>query len=255
MARYLSLLIAVIPLIALGDEEGMVVYLPFDEGMGDIAKDISGNGHDGKIVNAEWTEGKLDKALNFNGQDAYVEIKYSDDFNIQDGITLAAWIKPGATSLQNWHGIINARKSTYGPYLLQTAVGFGEVGFYFSGAWRWLRTATTLKEGEWYHITATYDSSSGDIKIYTNGQLDIGGGTRKGTGKIDPNTAEGVVIGHNYGLAGRFFEGIIDEVVIYSRAISDEEVKELFDGSLKERLSPVQARGKLPTFWGRIKNK
>ena len=90
MARYLSLLIAVIPLIALGDEEGMVVYLPFDEGMGDIAKDISGNGHDGKIVNAEWTEGKLDKALNFNGQDAYVEIKYSDDFNIQDGITLAA---------------------------------------------------------------------------------------------------------------------------------------------------------------------
>ena len=67
-----------------------------DEGQGDTVKDTSGNGNDGKIINAKWTNGKFGKALEFNGS-ARVEIPPSesiDDF--RDGFTYLLWVKPTA---------------------------------------------------------------------------------------------------------------------------------------------------------------
>lgn len=73
-------------------KDGLVLYLPFDEGSGKVVRDLSGKNHDGTINGAQWTNGKFGKALSFNGKDNFVEVPYSDDFAITDGITLGAWV-------------------------------------------------------------------------------------------------------------------------------------------------------------------
>jgi len=69
-----------IPLAGADLQDGLVMYLPFDAGQGDVAVDLSGNGHDGSIEGAKWVEGKFGKALSFNGTDTFVEVPFADDF-------------------------------------------------------------------------------------------------------------------------------------------------------------------------------
>ena len=78
------LLMFLVAFSGLTAEKGLLVYLPFDEGTGKVAEDVSGLGNNGKITDAEWTNGKFGKALSFNGKSAYVEIPYNDGFNIND---------------------------------------------------------------------------------------------------------------------------------------------------------------------------
>ncbi len=78
--------------------QGLVLYLPFDEGSGTIAKDYSGNGNDGTLCNGAtcgvqgptWTTGKVGGALSFDGVDDYVIVPDSASLNITNAITLAA---------------------------------------------------------------------------------------------------------------------------------------------------------------------
>ncbi|MEK7397600.1 MAG: LamG domain-containing protein [Candidatus Poribacteria bacterium] len=229
-------------------KDGLLVYLPFEEGTGKVTKDVSGRGNNGQITDAEWANGKFGKCLSFNGKSAFVEIPYKDDFNITDGITLAAWIKIDHLPLSPaYRGIINAKKSNYGPYLLQTSVVNGknlyEFSFYIGAAWDW-NVSTTEEVTDWVHLAGTFDTTTS--LLYVNGKLDS---TMKYAGKIADNTKEGVVIGHFYGLADRWFHGLIDEVAIYNRPITADEVKTLFAGSL----NAVEPNSKVATTWGMMK--
>ncbi len=231
-------------------QDGLIAYLSFDDGTGNVAKDSSGLGNDGVIHNAEWVDGRFGKALSFNGTDAYVEIPYNDDFNITEGITLAAWVKIDHLPLNPpYRGIINAKKSTYGPYLLQTSTLDGkslyEFAVYIGGAWSW-NISQTEETTDWVHLAGTYDSDNSNI--YVNGELDA---PKKLGGNIDANVDEGVVIGHYYSNAGRWFHGIIDEVAIYNQAIPEGEVQELYTGSI-EAVSP---KSRLAVSWGKLKTK
>ena len=231
--------------------EGLVLYLPFN---GD-AKDASGNGHDGEIDGAQSVDGHFGKALEFDGSDNFVEIPYTEDFNITEGITLGAWVTANVPFDPQWRGIINAKKSTYGPYLLQTGgAAKAEIGLYLGGAWTWLRTASSLERDVFHHVVGVYDLDSG-LHIYFDGQLDDGEGSAGAKpNAIDENTDEGVTVGHFYNLAGRWWDGIIDEVVIYNRALTEDEVNELFQQELALTLS-VEPTGKLATTWGKIKHR
>ena len=89
-------------------EEGLVLYLSFDEGAGDTARDSSGHGNNGEINGPKWVEGADGKALEFDGVDDYVEVPYNDMFNINDAMTLAAWVKP-AMARDNKRSEVNSR--------------------------------------------------------------------------------------------------------------------------------------------------
>lgn len=234
-------------------QDGLVMCLPFDEGQGDVVADMSGNGHDGSIEKAEWVEGKFGKALSFNGSDSFVEIPFADDFVITEAITLGAWVAANVPFAPEWRGIINARKSTYGPFLLHTGgAAKAEIGLYLQGAWTWLRTASSLEKGVFHHVVGTYDLEDG-LHIYFDGELNDGEGSAGAKpGEIDETPDEGVVIGHNYNNAGRWWDGVIDEVVIYNRALSAEEIAELSTIPLSD-LMAVEPGDKLAATWGRIK--
>jgi len=100
-------------------------------------------------------------------------------------------------------------------------------------------------------LVGTYDENIG-FRICMNGVVD---GEQKGPqGVVKDNVNEGIVIGHNYSFANRWFDGIIDEAVIYNRALTEDEVKELYEGRVKRRVAPVESAGRLTATWGMIKS-
>ena len=113
------LLIGVFSLITLGmlagsnyaeiDPQTIVGMWTFDEGQGNIAGDLSGNGHDGTVPgNVKWVTGKFDKALEFSGKPkAYVSVPHHDDFNLET-YSLVAWVNVPKPPV-NWSGVIIKR--------------------------------------------------------------------------------------------------------------------------------------------------
>ncbi len=231
--------------------EGLILYLPFDEGSGNIAEDISGKGNNGDIEGATWVQGQDGGALEFNGASDFVDVPYDEMFNLTEAFTLAAWVKPAQAPFvgEQWRGIINGQKTNHGPYLLQFSASNGEIGAWLNGAWQWQVTSAALDTDNFWHLVGTYDVDEG-LKNYVNGEFDsqnaVGGTVRE-------NVDEGVVIGHNYSFANRWFEGIIDEAVIFNRALTEEEVVDLFDGTIKEQFVAVSPVGRLATTWARVK--
>jgi len=252
---FVPLTIALVLLIgsfAQAQDEGLLLYLSFDEGAGKAVKDSSGNGNDGELNGGtEWVDGADGKALSFNGSDSFVEVAYDDMFNLNTGFTLAAWVKPAVAPFagEQWRGIINGQVSTHGPYLLQMSAAQGEIGAWLGATWTYQVSNTNLDTDNFWHLVGTFDEDEG-FKLYINGELDA---ENPAKGTVIDNVNEGVVIGHNYSFANRWFEGIIDEAVIYNRAITEDEVMDLYEGVIKKRVTAVESAGKATTTWGHLK--
>ena len=80
--------------------DGLILYHTYDEGEGEIAKDLSGNGHDGKIEQPNWVDGKYKNALQFKGAGSgtYVTVENTDTLNVNE-CTFMAWI-----NAETWDG-------------------------------------------------------------------------------------------------------------------------------------------------------
>ncbi len=74
--------------------EGPVAAYSFDEGEGGTLEDVTGNGHDGTIEGAEWTNGRYGTALKFDGEEDCVAIPESPELDLSEEFTLEAWVKP-----------------------------------------------------------------------------------------------------------------------------------------------------------------
>jgi hypothetical protein len=199
-------------------DKGLVAYWSFDEGEGDIAFDETNNGNDAVLYGPEWAEGKRGFALRFDGVDDTVAIPHSASLMPTDAITLAAWVKIEGPA-QEHYGIIGKSGYSSGYRLLihgtTKKVLFqltGEKGY---SVW----SSTAIPDDQWHFIVATYDGSK--MKLYIDGIKDPSEKERKGP--LDVNTNSVLIGKPQYA-----FNGLIDEVRIYSRALSEEEIKELF---------------------------
>jgi hypothetical protein len=193
------------------DMTGSVGYWKFDEGYGTTAHDSSPMKNDGTIYGATWTIGKHDFAISFDGIDDHVEIPDSPSLDITDQISLEAWICP--LKITDVNGKIIHKAYAYELFLWND----GRVGFAVHG--ELLNSTSHLNEGEWYHVTGTYDGQN--MKLYINGILD---NSKSATGSI-PITLTPVWIGDTSIYPNsRNFNGTIDEVKIYNRALSQGEI-------------------------------
>jgi len=198
---------------------GLVGYWNFDEGTGNIAKDSSGNGNNGAISGATWVDGKIGKALNFDGVDDYVVINDSPSLDGMKALTIEAWVLS-----KKWDVGIVVKG---GVYVLR---GYGKHAFYLWSDGKesgYLTFEGGVTVNQWTHLVATYDSSlsEGNMKLYKDGVLV---GTRNFTGTL-ANNGEPLYISRAFGSAS-YFQGLIDEVKIYSRALTAEEVKKEYEG-------------------------
>ena len=199
---------------------GLVLALTFDETSGGTAVDASGGGRDGTIRGAVRVAGRSGGALQFDGVDDWVTVLDAAALDLSSAMTLEAWVNP-ARAMTGWQTILLKEQGTgdmaYGLYAndgAPAAAGYVNVG----GIHTPVSGTAGLPAASWTHLAATYDGAT--LRLYVNGTLSS---SRARTGLIVPSGGA-LRIGGNNAWPDEFFEGLIDEVRIYNRALSATEV-------------------------------
>jgi hypothetical protein len=215
---------------------GLVGHWSFDEGQGTTAHDSSGHGNDGVIHSgASWAVGKIGNALHFNGNsDSFVQVPSSASLNVSTGLTICAWIKSENTdgardmvakwndNTSEWSYIFKDWNSSDTLSIELSKGGHADLAS--------LQGNRSIVVEEWMHAATTFDAATGQVRLYLNGELDAQS-TSSG-GEIHSSLAD-LLIGSSRCLPDggicEGFAGLIDEVRIYSRGLSDTEVLTLYN--------------------------
>jgi hypothetical protein len=198
---------------------GLVAAYSFNEGSGTTLTDLSGNNNNGTISGATWTTaGKYGNALVFNGTNARVSIPSSASLNVTTAMTLQAWIMPTATQ-SGWRTIMQRQADAY---FLNASNSNGPLlpsgGGTFSGTTAFVSGTTANPVSAWTHVALTYDGST--LRLYVNGTQ---AASQARTGTIQTTTNPLWIGGNNP--YGEYFQGRIDEVRVYNRALTQAEIQ------------------------------
>ena len=239
-------LMAASPQATAVDKEGLALYLPFEEGKGDIAKDASGNGNDGKLIQGpKWVKGQFGTALEFQGNN-YVEVpdKPNSGFDGVEGLTIEAWVRQEA---HHDNGIVvKLTGGSFWPcsYNLET---WSDTNMWFGVDQDALAlSAPNYPLNKWFHFTGVFDGKAKKQYIYLNGK-EVAQGNASTTKVPDGEKPVwvGIVDPNNF-----FFRGMLDEIAIYSRVLTATEIQQDME---KGVVLAVQSKGKLATTWGKLK--
>jgi len=213
---------------ALTSEEnapGPIGYWNFDEGYGTTAYDSTGYGNDGTITGATWVQnGKKGKALSFNGSSDYVDCGNDESLEFGTGdFSISAWVKTSGNS-EDWAGIlwkgkVNDPAPNYEPSYSFSKSGSSDSYFFNAGHWADRASFGALEDGEWHYLVGVVDS--GVSKAYLDGKY------QNQSIATDSDYSTSFKIG--IGVLSRNFNGLIDEVRIYDKALSENEVKQLYN--------------------------
>jgi len=208
-------------------DSSLISWYKLDETSGLTAADSSRSGHDGTVNGgAQWVAGWRDGALQFNGSNAYVDCGNEAGADVTDGVTVAAWIN--ADTFGDWRGIITKgmeaspyAMQTWGGGLLRFSGNWGTVtGGTGTGTWN---SAGAMPTGEWVHAAIAVGSEA--LTFYINVvpeeiSIDLEFGT----------VNEPLILGCDFPGGDEYFDGIIDDVRIYNRTLSEVEVQAVMLG-------------------------
>jgi hypothetical protein len=201
---------------------------PLNEGKGTIANDISGHRDNGSIEGlAEWTKGRFQDGLSFNGNAATVKVPDAAVLEPAAAVSVSAWVNssasPGSDKYILAKGANRCLAASYGLY---TGVN-GGLEFYVAGneglSWTISPDAgQSVWNGQWHHVVGTYDGAA--VRLYVDGRQ-VGSGTPD-TAAITYGlpTSNDLEIGDYPGCSSLDFNGSIDEVKVFDRALGSGEI-------------------------------
>lgn len=197
--------------------DGLVAHYAFEY---DVL-DQSGNGLHGKVIgDPAFVDGVEGMALDFNGDD-YVDCDSNAEFSFTDAMTVSTWVNIRSVTTA-WMAMIAKGENAWRLSVNNQTTG---IHYAFTGGargWQAANTAMELPFGEWYHVAATYDSNVGAL-VYINAVMDA---SNTDLGGIVTNEMS-LLLGENPEATGRFFDGMLDEIKIYNRALSEAEIRYL----------------------------
>jgi uncharacterized repeat protein (TIGR01451 family) len=211
---------------------GLVAAYTFNEGVGTTVADSSGNNNTGTISAATWTAtGKYGNALVFNGTGALVTVPNAASLQLTTGVTLEAWVNPSVVTAA-WRDVIYKGSNGADNYYLEatTPIGGGAPGA--GGTFGEIYGTAALPVNTWTHLAVTYDRVV--QRLYVNG---VQVSSVAATGAISTSTNPLQIGGDS--IYGQFFQGMIDEVRIYNRALSPSEIA-------ADMATPIGTVGSLP---------
>lgn len=205
-------------------DDNLVAYFPMDETSGQLVKNVASTQSSGIATGTIISDGYNSKARNFNGTSDYIDI--SSPQGLPSGShdrTVSAWIYVNGCSgniNHIFHYGNSAVDQAWGLAILCSTMGLG--------AHEWDVTAAdfagTVPTGEWVHVAITL--TSGGIKThYINGQ-------NVGTLSSTPNTVLSVARIGTRVLPAENFNGLIDEIRVYNRALSADEILQQYDSRI-----------------------
>ncbi len=205
-----------------------VSFWPFDENSGCIAND--GFGINNGVLSPACPEnspsrlfGKVGRALSFNGVDDFVQVENARSLNPNSSISLSAWVKweIDPETGESWASIVN--KGVDNQYRLhhnRTNTAF-EFALRTSRGNRWIASNTKPEKDAWYFVVGTYDGK--EMRLYVNGALES---TQSWSGMI-LGSATPLHIGSRT-VNDRYFNGVLDEVGLWNRALSASEINAIY---------------------------
>jgi predicted alpha-1,6-mannanase (GH76 family) len=200
---------------------------PLDATSGAIAADVSGNGNNGTVINATWNaDGRVNGCLTFSGSNSYVQITNTvcNDFSIAFWVNTAQtagtgqWYKGAGLVDGDYPGVAN----DFG-----TALVGGKFGFGVGNPDTTIVSTTSINDGVWHQCVATRQQATGAMKVYVDGSLQATGTAGKNTQSASARLLFGAIAS-----GGGFFNGSLDEVKIFSRILSSNEVAGLYNSNL-----------------------
>ena len=219
------------------DYPTLVAWWPYDEGIGFSAMDLVGL-RKGVVQEAEWVDGRDNLALQFNGVGAHVEAPFVR--SPADGpLSILCWVKgntPGRVIASQQNGV-NWLMTNETSELMTELPGpeTAPVSTSFS----------ITNNNEWHHVGVVWDWDEASVKLYVDGDME-------GIGYVDsPTTA--FTFGNFYvgrgssGNMGQFWQGLIDDVQVYSEALTDEQIRDAVMGDVgdiglaKESVAKIKA--------------
>lgn len=226
---------------AMDDDDTRVLYLPFD---GADPEDMSQYGHDVELVgDPEHVDGRIGKAYSVSPSN-YVKVPINDTLQLVEKFTVEFWVNREAAQPATWNYMVAG-----GSLKWAVIVNSNQNVYVWSrsgGNWgQRLVTTIPLPAEEWVHIAMTYDVDSG-VELYFNGEEKAGEG-------VEPPVVDeidgSIMVGARHP-GQEFFAGIIDEVALYNRVLSLDEIQrdmEAVGGAA------VEPSSKLAVTWGDIK--
>jgi Concanavalin A-like lectin/glucanases superfamily len=207
-----------------------------DEGAGTIVRDSSGHGNDGTILGGtQWTQGRFGSALSFDGRTAWLRISDNLALEPPSTVSVSAWVKsqapPGDYRYIAAKGATGCIAASYGLY---TGPNAG-LEFYVSSSRGTTYTRSPdagpgIWDGNWHMVIGTYDGSS--ARLFVDGRQ-IGGGTpHQGPLEYLLPDSNDFYVGDYPGCQQHNFAGTIDELNVWSGALSSAEVLSVFTDAL-----------------------
>jgi len=206
----------------------LVAWYKLDDGSGTTAADSSAYGNnDGTLIGVpDWVTGHLSSGgLDFNGVSDYVDCGNDVSLDITDAVTLAAWVDTNDSGGGAFGPYVAKGDHCYG---LQHSAGNG-IEFFIWDSTTWYAAFYAVDESfnnEWHHVVGTYDGMQ--LKTYVDGILCA---VTDHIGSMGSDTYT-VNIGRSSEYTDRFYEGLIDDVRIYDKALSQAEIVSIMDGTL-----------------------
>ena len=222
---------------AIGDNS-LMLYLPFDQTL----KELSGQGNDGVFDkgNPQWEDGKFGQALLIKQGD-FVEIDHDSSLDLKTEHTISFWLKWDGVG-SSWSPFIAKRQAGGANY--QSWVGSDRIFDYYNGI-AVVSADTPISLGnEWVFLTTTHDGKN-TVSFYIDGSFD----SEKAQPVGNPNNFP-LLVGQDG--VGNFGAGAIDDVAIFNRALTEDEIKRLMEEGVKA-FAAVAFSGKLTTTWASIK--
>lgn len=188
-------------------------------------------------------DGQFGKALEFDGtKGQHVKVPINDILQVREQFSIAFWVKRGDDQIRDWNYMVTAgslkwasifRKNDNKTYFWSTS----------GGTWAQKAVSDDIQPDDWVHLAVTHDTKS-EVVIYNDGKKAGGGNKPPPVDEIDGS----VMVGARHP-GEEFFTGIIDEVFVFSRIITEAEIEEIMSGDFL----PVEPAEKLATTWGSIK--
>ena len=209
-------------------DDSVVGYWKLDNG---VARDYSGNGHDGILSDpaptaSEGAFGDTDGAMVFDGSSTYTSGQYAAINEMSGSMSAMFWIKDGVNNNPYETFLGKGTWGTDGCWMIRKIeTGDGHICFEMNALTPNKVDSTLEIEDElWHHVTCVYDSADSHLKIFVDGTLD----NSVSVSGTQP-TYEGIFSIGNRNGQDRFFSGNLDDIILFNRALSPEEIRAYYD--------------------------